>query len=191
MKKSYKFIILILFFFLISGCVKKEIEDAVRNSENVQSEKKLNIENSFLAKYTAPAEQLDFLGRIGKLDALPEHVAGTREEEKYLNAATALKNSINSITEWICEVDKSAVFSEEEKIYRVFCFIDGAPTDILRSNIISFYSKTKYYKNDILKISGLVKLDINVLKNKWVMVTPQEDSASEGFTDIKVISNAK
>ncbi len=145
-----KFFSIFFSLTIISGCgVKEDIEKSVINEKNNTVDRKNS--QTFLEKYNAPQEQLNFIEKLNKLPVIPPELIGTRQEEAYLTEEKNLISQYNFINSWICKV------GETLDNIAVCYFDDKKPS----SRFISVIGDKKYYKNDILSIGGDVQVNIS------------------------------
>lgn len=104
---------------------------------------------------------------------------GTREEEKYLAAEREVVEPLKEIDGWICKVEISSESNFNKKDdFSVYCPIDDGMSEILKLNKIIFQSNRKYYKGDIIKISGKVNINSSIKEIKAILITLDEPQSA-------------
>jgi hypothetical protein len=166
MKKLLKYhfkLLSLTIILLCSACgVKEDIEKSVNKDKNHVAERK--ISSTFLDKYQAPIEQIEFFKKYYALNVIPASKLGTREVQPLLTVAEELASSVTSINGWVCEVED--YHKLEETTYSMKCALDGNSSDVLRLSSIQFISQTIYYKGDVVKVSGPFKAQISIREFK-------------------------
>jgi hypothetical protein len=150
---------------LLYETVTKLEKDARQRAIDKQIEDS-KLRDDFLKKYGAPKSQLDFLKKVNALPVITPDLLGTRKEEQIQIVYKEFETELIYVDGWICKSNGSILSFESgsNPLYNIDCFIDGALNGY---HFISFKSENKYYKDDVIKITGkvIVKLSsyLNIL----------------------------
>lgn len=140
----------IIFSFFIYGCDERKEENTLKISPTqVNSEKK----NSPKEHYELPNEQIIFIKKFNNVAIIEKQDIGTRKSDMAETQISEFKASEvpSNIQGWICKVIESNKFND---VYSIKCNINfSSDSDTFQ---IHFDNTQKYYKDDVIKINGIV-----------------------------------
>lgn len=143
--------------FICNACGVKEDPETTSVESGKTAEIKVP-EKSFLEIHNAPLEQTEFLNKFHNLPMIQISDIGTREAEPLELNGELLAKSLKQVTEWICEVELSTKI--DGNYYETSCFIDNNKK-ILAPRIY-FEGLKKYYKGDLVRVSGDVTVSLQI-----------------------------
>jgi hypothetical protein len=192
-RKIMKYLIGIISAIVLYGCDNTSQKIDVAITKGNLEEKKLtssvenNTEPQSKIAPDAPQQQLDFIDSYKKFSVVKGDEIGTRKAAEQQEKFEEFISSIIEIDSWSCMVQDSQKHPLEQGRFATTCYFSDPENQNTAEMPLSTIVVTnkRYFKDDVLKVSGKVTLKGSLNFPKLVAFLPQGDELSLKYEELK------